>query len=420
VLITIRGPYSTIDRVINNILEAVSAEGVVWYFMPVNLTAEAQAAKIAYEEASGLEERIEKLEKFISLIPKHKSSEKMVAHYRHRLTLLRQEQEEKRARRRTATGGPSYSLAKEGAGQVVLVGITNAGKSALLNRLTGAKAKVGEYEFTTQLPEPGVLKYGGTDIQIIEMPALFEGALDSSIGRQILGGIRNADLVVLVIDLSKPPLSQVEFLISILEEARIKLNKAPPPIRFAKTGTGGTNIIGLTNFQGDPELIRQLLRRRRIHNFSVQFRGPATLEDLIEVVDSRTTYTPTIIIATKGDCPQSEQNYAKLEKEYGNRFTIYPVSVERNKGIKKAADGIFAKLGVLRIFTRKSSGEIGDKPLILPIGSTVEDLAKRLHSDFHKNFRYAVIYRMHTGQMRKKVGFTFVLEDQDVIQIFTA
>ena len=76
----------------------------MWSSLPVNLTAEAQAAQRAYEEATGLEERIEKLEKFISLIPKHKSSEKMVALYRHRLTVLRQEQEERRARRKIATG----------------------------------------------------------------------------------------------------------------------------------------------------------------------------------------------------------------------------------------------------------------------------------------------------------------------------
>ncbi|MFW9830702.1 MAG: GTPase [Candidatus Thorarchaeota archaeon] len=387
--------------------------------MPVNLTAEAQAAKRAYEEATALEDRIEKLEKFISLIPKHKSSEKMVAHYRHRLTVLRQEQDDRRARRKMATGGPSYSLAKEGAGQVVLVGLTSTGKSSLLNRLTGAKAKVGDYEFTTQLPEPGVLKYGGTDIQVIEMPALFDGALESSVGRQIMGGIRNADLIILIIDLSKPPTPQVEFLINILEKARIKLNKEPPPIRFAKTGSGGIHIIGITNFQEDPALVRQLLHRRRIHNASLQFRGPATLEDLVEVLDSRTRYAPSIIIATKGDTPQSSENYKILEAEYGNSFHIYPVSVAKDKGIKAVMAAIFEGLGAIRIFTRKSSGEIGDKPLILPTGATVEDLTKRLHSDFHKNFRYAIVYRMSTGQMRKKVGFTFVLEDQDVIQIFT-
>lgn len=387
--------------------------------LPVNLTAEAQAAQRAYEEASGLEERIEKLEKFISLIPKHKSSEKMVAQYRHRLTVLRQEQEERRARRRVATGGPSYSLAKEGAGQVVLVGLTSSGKSALLNRLTGAKAKTGEYEFTTQLPEPGVLKYGGTDIQIIEMPALFEGAHDSSVGRQILGGIRNADLIVLVIDLSKPPKPQMDFLVNSLEKARIKLNKDPPPIRFAKTGSGGIHTIGITNFQGDQELIRQLLHRRRIHNCSLQFRGPASLDDLIEVLDGRTRYAPAIIIATKGDSSTSSQHFEELRSEFGATFTIYPVSVKMNKGIRLASAGIFEGLGVIRIFTRKSSGEIGDRPLILPLESTVEDLAKRLHSDFHKNFRYAIVYRLGTGQMRKKVGFTFTLEDQDIIQIFT-
>ena len=84
-----------------------------------------------------------------------------------------------------------------------------------------------------------------------------------------------------------------------------------------------------------------------------------------------------------------------------------------------AAVGIFEGLNIIRIFTRKTSGEIGDRPLILPKGATVEDLTKRLHSDFHKNFKHAVVYRLSTGQMRKKVGFTFTLEDQDVIQIFT-
>ncbi|MDO8124893.1 MAG: TGS domain-containing protein [Candidatus Hermodarchaeota archaeon] len=207
---------------------------------------------------------------------------------------------------------------------------------------------------------------------------------------------------------------------STLEKARIKLNKDPPPIRFAKTGRGGIHIIGGTNFQEDPELIRQLLRRRRIHNCSLQFRGTATLEDFIEVLDSRTQYTPAIIIGTKGDLPASSQNFKTLQAEYGKMFQIYPVSVEKDKEIRIAGAGIFEGLGVIRIFTRKSSGEIGDKPLILPQGSTVEDLAKRLHSDFHKNFRYAIVYRMHTGQMKKKVGFTFVLEDQDVIQIFTS
>jgi small GTP-binding protein len=388
--------------------------------MPVNLTAEASAAKRAYEEASGLEDRIEKLEKFISLIPKHKSSEKFVRTYRHRLTVLRSELEERRARRKASTGGPSYSLPKEGAGQVVLVGLASSGKSTLLNQLTGAKAKVGSYGFTTQLPEPGVLKFGGSDIQIIEMPALFEGVEESSIGRQVLGGIRNADLIVLVIDLSKPPLPQMDFLIQALEKARIKLNKTPPPIRFSKTGSGGFHIIGQTLFQGDPDLIHQLLHMRRIHNCSLQFRGPATLDDLIEVIDGRTRYAPAIVIGTKGDATNSSSNYEALHSQYGTKFTIFAVSAQTERGIEEAAAGIFRGLGVIRVYTRKASGETADKPIILRQGATVEELAERLHSDFLRNFRYAIVFRKSAKMKRKKVGLTYELEDEDVIQIFTS
>jgi len=387
--------------------------------MPANLTGEALAAKRGYEEASTLEERIEKLEKFLSLIPKHKSSEKMVAHYRHRLTLLRQELEERRAKRRVATGGPSFSLPKEGAGQVVLVGLTGSGKSALLNWLTAAKAKVGTYEFTTQLPEPGILKFGGTDIQIIEMPALFPGAEDSTLGRQILGGTRNADLVALVIDLSKPPIQQMEFLIGLLERARIKLNKQPPPIRFTKTGSGGAHIIGQNHLRGDPGSVRQLLMMRRIHNCAIQFRGPSTLDDFIEVLDSNTRYAPAIVIATKGDAPDSSKHFEELNERYRERFKVYAVSVDKDKGVGEVATGMFAALGVIRVYTRKATGETADKPLIMRKDATVEDLAKRLHSDFLRGFRHAVVFRQVRSMKRKTVGLTFRLEDQDIVQIFT-
>lgn len=387
--------------------------------MPANLTGEALAAKLAYEEASTLEERIEKLEKFLSLIPKHKSSEKMVAHYRHRLTLLRQELEERRAKRKVATGGPSFSLPKEGAGQVVLIGSTRVGKSALLNRLTGARAKVGTYEFTTQLPEPGILKFESTDIQIIEMPALFAGAEDSSLGRQIMGGTRNADLVALVIDISQPPIPQVEFLVGLLERARIKLNKHPPPIRFTKTGSGGVHMVGQNHFRGDPESVRQLLMMRRIHNCAIQFRGASTLDDFIEVLDSNTRYAPAIIVATKGDAPDSSKHFAELTERYGERFKIYAVSVDKDKGIGELASGMFEALGVIRVFTRKATGETADKPLILRKDATVEDLAKRLHSDFLRGFRHAVVFRKVRSMKRKTVGLTFRLEDGDVVQIFT-
>ena len=80
---------------------------------------------------------------------------------------------------------------------------------------------------------------------------------------------------------------------------------------------------------------------------------------------------------------------------------------------------MFAALGVIRVYTRKATGETADKPLIVRKDATVEDLAKRLHSDFLRGFRHAVVFRQARLMKRKTVGLTFRLEDQDIVQIFT-
>jgi len=56
--------------------------------------------------------------------------------------------------------------------KVGLIGLPNAGKSSLLNELTKAEAKVGNYEFTTLEPNLGSL--GG--VIIADIPGLIEGA----------------------------------------------------------------------------------------------------------------------------------------------------------------------------------------------------------------------------------------------------
>jgi len=53
-----------------------------------------------------------------------------------------------------------------------LIGLPNAGKSSLLNELTSANAKTGNYEFTTLEPNLGVLK----GKVIADIPGLIEGA----------------------------------------------------------------------------------------------------------------------------------------------------------------------------------------------------------------------------------------------------
>ena len=57
----------------------------------------------------------------------------------------------------------AYVVHREGAGQAVLVGAPNAGKSSLMHALTQAQTRVGEYPFTTQLPQPAMMPFEDID-----------------------------------------------------------------------------------------------------------------------------------------------------------------------------------------------------------------------------------------------------------------
>lgn len=136
--------------------------------MPINATAEYYAAEKKYLNAKSKEERIAALELMIKELPKHKGTEHLLSRLKGRLKRLKEE-----ARRAAKSGARAkFSIRKEGAATVVIIGITNSGKSSLVNLLTAADAEIGNYPFVTKLPEVGMFYYKDLQIQIIEIPAL--------------------------------------------------------------------------------------------------------------------------------------------------------------------------------------------------------------------------------------------------------
>ena len=101
--------------------------------MPANLTPEYLQAEREYRDAKTEEERLRCLERMLSTIPKHKGTDKMQADIRRKISKTKEriEQHKKQSKK-----GFSYRVLKEGAGQIAFVGPPNAGKSALLTRLT--------------------------------------------------------------------------------------------------------------------------------------------------------------------------------------------------------------------------------------------------------------------------------------------
>jgi ribosome-interacting GTPase 1 len=380
------------------------------------LNPEAQVALKKLEEAETKEEKVAAIQELLQCMNKHKGTEKFENQLKKRLAKLKAELEKEKLRKSGVSS--VFSVKKQGAGQVILVGLTNTGKSAILNHLTGAKARVDDYPFKTTRPEVGILNFNSVSIQIIEAPALFEGFNNSENGPQILSTIRNADSIVLVIDLSQDVLKQVNLLLYELESAGMLLNLNPPPVEVKRTGSGGIQLRGVQLYDGSPEEITDFLNRKRVVNALVRIWGKVSLNDIELAMDTGTLYKKAIIVATKGDFVGSLENYQKLMNAYGQRFDIYPISIFKEKGIEEFKEGIFKSLNVIRIYTREPGNAVSDKPLVIKKGATVEDVAKKLHSRFIKNFKYARIYGKSVKFDGEKVGLDHVVEDNDTIQFY--
>lgn len=74
--------------------------------------------------------------------------------------------------------GEGFDVQKSGDSRIGLVGFPSVGKSTLLTKLTGTFSKVAAYEFTTLTCVPGVIRYKGAKIQLLDLPGIIEGAKD--------------------------------------------------------------------------------------------------------------------------------------------------------------------------------------------------------------------------------------------------
>jgi len=385
--------------------------------MPTNVTAEYLAAEEEYRNAKTIPEKIRALEKMYATVPKHKGTEKLRLQIKRKLAELRKELEKQRQLKKGG-GGPSMAVRKEGAAQIVLAGLPNVGKSSLMKALTNVDIDVADYAFTTVEPIPGMMHHKDVQIQLVEVPGLVEGAaLGKGMGPQLLSVIRNADAIAIVIDLSQDPLKQMEILLKEFERAGIKLNKRRPRVEIKRTASGGIVINGQENIKGDISEVMKMLREERIHSAEITVKEPVTLEEFADALDESLVWRKAIIIANKGDAPGSKENYEKLVEAYGDRFKIIPVSAKRKINLDRLKDELYELAGIIRVFTKSPGEEPAYPPVPLKKGSTVMDLAERIHKDFAKNFRYARVWGKSVKFPGQRVGADHVLEDGDIVEI---
>ena len=388
--------------------------------MPANLPAEAKHKWAEVSAAKNPRKKLQLMQEFLSLVPKHKGTAKLCAQVKKQMAALRREIEEKK-RRKVGRGGPKFFIEKEGAAQIALIGLTNSGKSSLLSALTNAKVEVSPYPYTTREPEPGIMTYQDIQFQMVEAPALMEGSADGRAwGLQTLGLARNADGLILMVDLAQDPVSQLSTILNELEKARVVVSKPKARVEIEKKFMGhGLRIILIGNLLDcTVKDVEELLRSYRVNDAVVKISGEATLDEVEDAVFESTVYKPAVIVANKADVEVSKKSLGVLEAYVNGKLPIVTVSCLKNFGLKKLGETLFKTLNLIRVYTKEpNQKEPSKKPFILKKGATVYDLAKNIHSDFSKKFAFAKVWANRLVFSPQKVGASFVLEDKDIVEI---
>lgn len=357
------------------------------------------------------EQRIKELEDEIRNTQYNKATQHHIGLVKAKIAMLREKQA---ARAAGGKKGEGYAVKKSGDATVILLGFPSVGKSTLLNALTGAKSKVGAYEFTTLTVIPGLLEYEHAKIQILDMPGVVHGAASGKgRGREVLAVMRSADLALVMIDVAHP--EHLETLRKEAYDANLRFNEPLPNAKITRKPRGGMDIaatVKLTNVA--KETLKGILEEFRMMNCDVVIREDITAERFIDAIEGNKHYLPAIVVLNKIDMVSVER-LAKIEKSYNPDLSI---SANQGIGIEELKELIFQRLDFIRIYTKEVGKKADlDVPMILQRGITIGQVCQKLHRDFVQKFRFARVWGKSAKFPGQKQMLTHVLEDGDIVEI---
>ena len=363
------------------------------------------------EKRKTKQEQIEELEKEIAKTKYNKRTEKAIGLLKAKLAKLK-EREEARGGKRPATHG--YEIRRTGDGTAIIIGFPSVGKSTLLNSITNQESEVAPYAFTTLTVIPGLLKYKGAKIQILDVPGILQGAASGKgRGKEVLSVARSADLAIILIDANHP-----EHLPAIQKEIRetgLRLNEKKPDIKIVRKSKGGISVgttIKMTKISRDT--IKGILNEFRMVNADVVVRSDIDADQLIDVIEANKIYIPGITLINKIDTVTKE----RLEEIKKMTNADLLISAEKKIGLDELKEEIFEKMGFIEVYC-KDPGKKADvqEPLIMKKGATIKDVCSKLHKDFVRRFKFARVWGESAKFPGQKLMMNHVLKDRDVVEL---
>lgn len=338
--------------------------------MPANLSPEYKKAEQAFREAADDRERLVRLREMLRTIPKHKGTEHLQADIKSRIKQLTEELAG--PKKGAARTGPVHTLRPDGAAQVALLGPPNAGKSSLHVKLTGSRADVGPYPFTTHEPMPGMLPYRDVSFQLVDLPPISADYMEG----WFVNALQPADAALLVADISAPEcIDQLEAVCHRLQEKRITLIEEWPGLN------GEANPSPHDEF--DP--------------FSIRL--------------------PTLLVVNKVDLAPDPEEVVVLQELLDAHYPAVATSTFSGQGLEEVGELLFRGLEIVRVYT-KTPGRPPemDRPFTVRRGATVMDVARLVHKDIAGSLKYARAWGsgVFDGQ---QIGPEHRLSDADVVEL---
>ena len=360
----------------------------------------------------GVPEKIRAIEEEMKRTQINKHTEHHVGLLKAKLAKLRAEQEHSQGSRQ---GGAGFDVKKGGDCTAVLIGLPSVGKSTILNRLTNAKSKVAAYAFTTLTVVPGLLEYQGARIQILDLPGIISGAATGSgRGKRVLSVAKNADLILLILDVFQP--DQISVLKKELYEIGIRVNAQPPNVTINRASQGGLGITTTCNLTHLTEsTARAILNIYKINHANVIIREDITDDQLIDIVAGNRRYVPAIAVLNKIDLV-SPKYVAEARKRIGE--DLVSISADQDLNLDKLTEAIYDRLRLIKVYLKPRNGSPDfEEPLIVTAGSTISDVCQKIHKKFAGEAKYALVSGTSVRFSPQRVGMDHVVQDRDIVTI---
>jgi small GTP-binding protein len=357
-------------------------------------------------------ERIKELEDLIRDSKYNKATQHAIGRYKAQLAKLK----EKVQRKEKGTGDTSgYHVEKTGDATVVLLGFPSAGKSTLLNALTGADSEIGAYDFTTLSVEPGVLKYKGAEIQILDVPGIVEGASDGKgRGKEVLSVLRSADLVCVVVDATQP--ERYETILEEIHDVGVRLDEREPDVKISKKGKDGISIASTVALEPSAEQLKEALRGYEIPNADVVIRDQVSLDQFIDCIEGNKHYVPSLTVLNKVDLLTDEQRRSAAEHVGAD----VEISAEEEAGLDELQQAMFDALDLIRIYLKEPREDPDyEEPLIVRRGASIRDVCESVHRDVVEQFQHARIWGESADFEGQQQGVDHIVCDEDVVELHT-